>query len=281
MKFITTTDPMFVDLARRRGDRQIAPWMTLERVLHEVWKPQLARHGYTFIDARPEPQAADFWRRKDKGQPDLGMIYESIGSNWKRPDGSPAYVLLSRLALQGIPFSVSDVIAMELRARPSDYESAKAAWVYALFNSRFDEAWQRSQAIASQRMTEERRQQHDAAMAHLMAGHRARMAAIESAGRASATTAKTYSEILDISHAGYLKRSNIVSQSQERTVRAIHGTTVIANTNTREAFQVPSGSKHYWVNTRGEYIGTDNTLLDPRTDSRLNSTDWARFDEVR
>lgn len=64
-------------------------------------------------------------------------------------------------------------------------------------------------------------------------------------------------------------------------MRAIQGTTMIANANTREAYQVPSGSKHYWVNTRGEYIGTDNSLLDPRSDSRLNSTDWTRFDEQR
>ena len=170
---------------------------------------------------------------------------------------------------------------MEVRSSPSAYESARAAWVYALFNSRFDEAWQRSQAMVSQRMTEERRQQHEAAMAHLLAGHRERMAAIESAGRTSASTAKIYADVLDISHAGYLKRSDIISRSQERAVRAIQGTTVIANANTREAYQVPSGSKHYWVNTRGEYIGTDNSLLDPRTDSRLNSTDWVRFDEQR
>ena len=281
MKFITTSDPMFIELAQRRGERRVSPWIPLERLLHEVWKPQLARQGYAFVDAHPEPQVADFWRRKDHGQPDLGMIYESIGSNWTRSDGSPAYVLLSRLALPGIPFSTWDVLAMEVRSNPSAYESARAAWVYALFNSRFDEAWQRSQAMVSQRMTEERRQQHEAAMAHLLAGHRERMAAIESAGRTSASTAKIYADVLDISHAGYLKRSDIISRSQERAVRAIQGTTVIANANTREAYQVPSGSKHYWVNTRGEYIGTDNSLLDPRTDSRLNSTDWVRFDEQR
>lgn len=156
MKFITTSDPMFVELAQRRGERRVLPWIPLERLLHEVWKPQLARQGYAFVDAHPEPQVADFWRRKDHGQPELGMIYEPIGSNWTRSDRSPAYVLLSRLALPGIPFSTWDVLAMEVRSSPSAYESARAAWVYALFNSRFDDAWQRSQAIVSQRMTEER-----------------------------------------------------------------------------------------------------------------------------
>ncbi len=281
MKFITTSDPLIIQVAQRSGDRRIAPWLPMERVLHEIWKPQLAQKGYTFVDARPEPQAADFWRRKDHGQRDLGMLYEAIGSHWKRPDGSPAYVLLSRVALPGNPFTGWDVLAMEVRAPAPAFESARAAWVYALFNTRFDEGWQRSQAIATQRLTEEGERRNAAAMAHLMAGHRARMAAIESAGQARASTAKTYSDILDISHAGYLKRSDIASQSQARTVRAIQGSTVISNTNTQESYQVPSGSKHYWVNTRGEYIGTDNSLLDPRTDPRLNATDWTRFNEQR
>ena len=44
--------------------------------------------------------------------------------------------------------------------------------------------------------------------AQLQAGHQARMAAIAAAGQTSRSVGATYSEILDISHAGYMNRSN-------------------------------------------------------------------------
>lgn len=87
----------------------------------------------------------------------------------------------------------------------------------------------------------------------------------------------TYSDILDISHKGYLNRSNINDAGHARSVRAANGSTLIGNHETGEHYTVPTGSDYYWVSEEGTYFGTDNALFDPNTDRRTNDKNWTKF----
>jgi hypothetical protein len=91
---------------------------------------------------------------------------------------------------------------------------------------------------------------------------------------------KISSDILDISHAGYLKHSDMVSAGQAKTINTISGQSVITNPDTGELYKVDSGYKNYWVNADGKYFHTDNSLYDPRTDKQINNQQWERFDVV-
>ena len=90
---------------------------------------------------------------------------------------------------------------------------------------------------------------------------------------------KKYSEISDISHAGYLKRSDINNAGHSKSVNMIGERTVIANHETNEHYNVQSGNKYYWVNNNGEYFGTDNSLYDPRIDNKINGSEWVKFEK--
>jgi len=103
------------------------------------------------------------------------------------------------------------------------------------------------------------------------------MNAIKQRGDSARNLAKTYSEIADISRAGYISNSNMMEQGRTNMLRATNGESLISNADTGETYQVTSGSKHYWMNNNGEYIGTDNALFDPRTNNTLNSMEWSKF----
>jgi hypothetical protein len=154
-----------------------------------------------------------------------------------------------------------------LQANAADYEEAKKAFIYGLENTQYNPQW-----IAAHNANEMNRANVS------NAAHQTRMAAIQSRGNAAMELSKTYSEISDISHAGYLKRSNINSEGHSKTVNMIAENTVIANHGTGEHYTVPSGSNYYWVNNNGEYFGTNNANYDPRIDQELNQRDWTKFD---
>jgi hypothetical protein len=103
------------------------------------------------------------------------------------------------------------------------------------------------------------------------------MAAINARGAAAQSVGGTYSDILDISHQGYLSRDNINNADHGSGINAIHNTTVIGNHETGEHYNVDGNNNYYWVNDDGVYIGTDNALFDPRLNQATRSAQWNRF----
>ncbi|WP_133240799.1 hypothetical protein [Marixanthomonas spongiae] len=155
-----------------------------------------------------------------------------------------------------------------LQAPSQDFQRAKKAFLYGLENMEYNPKY-----IAVHNQNEINR-------ANIRnTAHQQRMAAIKARGNASQSIAKTYSEISDISHAGFLKRSNINSNGHSKTINTIGERTVIGNHNTGEHYNVQAGSKYYWVNNNGEYFGTDNSLFDPRIDNKINGTEWVKFEK--
>src|SRR5690554_8191283 len=87
--------------------------------------------------------------------------------------------------------------------------------------------------------------------------HQQRMAAINARGQATRSLGNTFSEILDINHSGYLNRSNMVDAGHVNTINMIGQQTIISNSGTGERYKVEDNSRYYWVNKKGEYIGTN------------------------
>ncbi|MBN8703513.1 MAG: hypothetical protein J0M08_10635, partial [Bacteroidetes bacterium] len=46
-----------------------------------------------------------------------------------------------------------------------------------------------------------------------------------------------------------------------------------------QQYKVNSGSNQYWMNTNGEYIGTNKADYNPNADERLNQENWKKLKE--
>jgi len=227
----------------------------------------------------PLPEVEGFWQRLGSGMVQTGSQrqWRALGADFTDGRGTSTLVII----VQGI-FQDRQAIGWvlqttSLEAPEEVFEEAKAAYLYAVGNTHINPQWQammngrlQGQIRANQEFSREM-------MAQSRAAHQQRMAAIQAQGNAARSVGQTYSDILDINHAGYLKRDDIQSGGHDRLIDAIGERTLIGNHETGEHYKVDAGSQYYWVGNDGTYFGTDNPLYDPRIDQRVDDVEWTKF----
>lgn len=286
-QFLYSDDPSARQSAQMGGAR-VAPFMPLSRYVEQQFAPYMGQRGYKLTRQFPLPKVIHFMEKVAAGMPQ-GLSkkqFDALGAEWERNDGSRAYTQLTQTLLvpqsnQQQPFISWEVSALELYAARDQFESAKDALIHASENTELNPRWQiaKNQDLLAKIRASDQYWDERTRESHMQ--HIGRMNAILARSEANSSVAKINSDILDISHAGYLKRSDMVSAGQARSVNLISGQSVITNPNTGEFYQVDSGSNHYWVNAEGKYFRTDNSLYDPRTDNQISNQQWERFEVVQ
>jgi hypothetical protein len=259
--------------------KQLAPVPSLEQVLEQQIRPAAAAQGNRLVRAYPTPEIEGLWARFGAGmvQTASQRRWLTMGTDWADGRGTMTFVSVV-LAIFQQPQIVSWTLqTTSLDSPESAFEKARRSYVYAVGNTEINPRWQ--QMMNGQLQGQIRANESFAAemMAQSRAAHQQRMAAIQSYGNTARSIGQTYSDILDISHAGYLKRDDMNSAGQAHLVDTIGERSIIANHETGEHYQVDAGSNYYWVSSDATYFGTDNPLYDPRTDNRVNDVEWTKF----
>lgn len=286
--FAYTNDPSSQNLLRRMG-KQVHPVISLQEYLNRYMLPGYRNKGHRLIKSYPVPEVAHRFEMISKMVPKVSIqrrTMDVLGTEWELNDGRRAFVLLSRSVgygqdAYGIDMFFWNVGYYEVVAPRERFKYARDAMIYASANIEMNPKFVRYSNNKMLAEIERTRRQGNEALRQSRQAHLQRMNAIAARGRTSANIGKTYSDILDINHAGYLKRSDMVSAGQSKSIDAIGQRSVITNGNTGEQYQVDSGSRYYWVNNNGEYIGTDNSLFDPRTQNSTNKWNWNQFEVGR
>lgn len=277
-QFAWAQDPFAQQSARQLG-HQLAPPLPLEEVLRQMVEPAARAQGNRLVRAYPVPEIEGFWQRFEAGMLQTGTQrrVRALGTEWTDDRGTMTFVSIVQMIYAEGPSILWTLQTTSLAAPEEAFEEARAAYVYAAGNTQINPQWQR---MRNGQLAGEM-QQNDAfwqdAMARSRAAHQQRMAAIEQAGRTARQVGDTYSEILDINHAGYLSRDSMNSAGHSATIDGIGERSLIGNHETGEHYLVDAGSKYYWVGNDGSYFGTDDPLYDPRTDRRVNEVDWTKF----
>jgi len=277
-QFSYSDDPFMQQTIVQTGNR-LAPVLTLEQILEQQVRPAAEAQGYRFTERYPIPEIEGFWQRFLAAMVQTGTRRQvrGLGTEWTDGQGTRAFISIVQAVFQD-PQSVRWTLQTTVLEAPNDrFEEATADYLYALGNTEINPQWQQmmnGSLVGQMRANEAFHQQM---MEQSRAAHRQRMAAIEAQGAAARSVGQTYSDILDINHAGYLSRSDMNSSGHSAAIDAIGERTLIGNHETGEHYTVPSGSKYYWVSNDGSYLGTDNALYDPRTDSRINDLEWTKF----
>ena len=189
---------------------------------------------------------------------------------WKDDKGLSYITVVTVVVSEAFPVSTWYLQGQYLVAENAHFEQARDAFLYGLIHTEVNPKWLQ---VVNQKDAER--------AGRSWAAHNSRMAAIQSRSKASKSVSDIYSEISDISHAGYLERSSIQSHGQSASVRAINESSLISNHDTGERYQVDGNHNHHWVNSNGVYIATDNPLFDPRTDEQLKMFEWSQFQKER
>ncbi len=280
MTFAYSNDPYTQQTLQMAG-QQIVPVYSLEQVVQQFIQPAAHAEGYSFIKSYPLPKVEAFWQRFSAGMPQTGSQrqYKTLGTEWKDSNGNQSFIIILQNIITKNQIVHWTLQTTELEAPQAYFEKATKAYLHGAANTEINPQWQQMMNGKLMGQIQQNEQFWAMKSAESAQAHQQRMAAINARGNASSSIAKTYSEISDISHAGYLKRSDINNAGHSKSVNMIGERTVIANHETNEHYNVQSGNKYYWVNNNGEYFGTDNSLYDPRIDNKINGSEWVKFEK--
>lgn len=281
-QFAWSDDPFAQQTARQMG-HQVMPPLPLDQVLAQLVEPAARAQGNRLLRSYPVPEIEGFWRRFLAGMVQTGSQRQvrALGTEWTDERGTRTFVSVVQSVHRQGPTTFWTLQTASLAAPEEIFEEARVAYLYAVGNTEINPQWQQ---MANGQLVGRLRQGrafHEDMMAKSRAAHQQRMAAIEQAGNAARSVGQTYSDILDISHAGYLSRDSINSAGHASTIDTIGERTVIGNHETGEHYNVEAGSRYYWVGNDGTYFGTDNALYDPRIDQRVNDVEWTKFVKER
>ena len=277
------TSDAFARGTLHQAGQQITPLISVEEYLRQQYAPYLEGQGYTLTQSYPLPGVTRYYELFSAGMPNTGTHrrYFSLGTEWQHANGSRMFTVLIQRVFQQNNLVNWGVTVGELFTDSRNFDHAKQAYRQGIAQTEINPQYQiykNEQLIAQLRRD---RQKWDERTRQSAIAHGERMNAILARGASSNSIAKINSDILDISHQGYLQRDNMVSAGQANQVMAIAGQSVIHNPQTGEHYQVDSTKPYHWVGPGGEWFGTENANYDPRRDPALNSLDWSSFEVVR
>ncbi len=280
--FVYSDDPFAVESARRAGGN-VAPPVKLEEFARQQHSQYLSQQGFSLITTYPLPKVNHVYELVSAGMPQ-GLSQRrsySLGAEWERQDGTRVFSILVQNLTQNGVLTVWGVQYSDMYSSSKDFERAKADFRYAVENQEINPQYQIFKN--NELLTNLRRnaQKWATRTAQAQAAHLSRMNAILARGKSSSSIAKINSDILDINHAGYLKRDSMVSAGQAKTIDMVGETSIIANPTTGEHYRVKAGANHYWVNNEGKFFNTENPLIDPRADINISHQQWEKYKVVR
>lgn len=281
-QFIYSDDPFARESATIAGG-QVAQPIPVEQYLQQVYRPYMEQRGFKMSSSYPLPKIQDFWELFSAGMPQglSRRSYQVLGADWETQNGTQACTVMVMNVLQNQPYTMWSVWVGELYAPGSVFETNKDAYLYASAETVVNPQWQITKNQPLIRQIQADRQIADERMRQSSIQHLNRMNSILARSESNSSIAKINSDILDISHSGYLKRSDMVSAGQSNTINMIGEHAIIGNPTTGERYQVDARPGNYWVNAQGEFFSTENRLYDPQADNSINQEQWTQFEVMR
>jgi hypothetical protein len=257
--FITPNSQM-AQLYQQNGGK-VRPVMTPEQVLQQDIVPQLRNQGYELIGSSDAPEVARAAQPGMDGLYSTGQRRNTCKANistWRKGDQRMA--LLMHWSMMETPGMANwNYYFTRLDAPAARFEQEKAALLAANASLRYNPQYFAAYAQSEQQKAGQSWATHNQRM-------QANQAAFDARQR---THRETWGAINDASMSAYQDRMNSMDRMQNATINGIRGEQDAMNPYTGEQGKVQSGYDQYWMNSDGQYIGTNDGMYDPNVNS-----DW-------
>lgn len=257
--FITPNSQM-AQLYQQNGGKVRQP-MTPEQVLQQDIVPQLGKQGYELIGSSDAPEVARATQPGMDGLYAIGQRRNTCKANistWRKGDQRMA-LLMHWSMMESSGMANWNYYFTRLDAPAARFEQEKAALLAAKASLRYNPQYFAAYAQSEQQKA-----------GQSWAAHNQRMQTNQAAFDAQQRTHReTWGAINDASMGAYQDRMNSMDRQQNATINAIRGEQDAINPYTGEQGKVQSGYDQYWMNSDGQYMGTNDVMYDPNVNS-----DW-------
>ena len=283
-------DPQLDILSQQRG-MMVEQYQPLEQIVQQALFPIAKKLGAKLIRSYKVPEILNFHRQEILDDPWHTKHFDSFATEWDMGDGRRALNLAAQFIAKPTRRSLNNsfsgkaligntIMFRNIDAPEAEFEKARDAYIASIANIEINAVWKNINYQKHLTKMAQIESKGKADIDESWQRHKVKMNNLNTQAAAQKQIGDTYSDILDISHSGYLSQSKIKYQGHKSSIRGINERTIISNGNAGSNFSVQAGSKHYWVNrATGKYFGTDNALLDPRSNNRFKGQ-WERFNEM-
>lgn len=238
--------------------------------------PAIQQGGGQLIKQYPLPEIAQRSHQLVQGALNRSRVqsYDIIASEWEKPNGIKVLVLFTQMIMHSQGGSSWGVSLSKMEAPAQYFESAKETYLFAQANWQIDQKAAMAHAANLQQMDRE----SEARLAQSRAAHNARMRNNEAAFQATQKHyVDTQNEISDISMQGYRDRSASQDRLRNAEVNMIHEENTMTNPWDNKSHQVKSGYQYYYMNAKGQVIGSNNPNFNPNENSKFNHIQWRKM----
>jgi hypothetical protein len=271
--FVFADDPGMQQLYRQSGQPMRA-MPGIDQLIREDIAPRMAEKGFRFVRhyGIPEVALVDKWYSDQlyKAAPSQSEI-TAIGTDWKAEDGRPYFMLMHLNSSTTADLQMWSYYCSGLSADAPHFEKAKKQFLFALANTHYP---------LEPIMAYNQREAEKVGLS--WAAHNRRMARnqadFEARQRAFVNKSEAVNEAI---MAGWKERNASGDRAQERAIDGIYERADAVDPSTGRKYKVAAGANRYWMNSNGEYFGTDRQSYDPNSDENMNEQRWQELHEVK
>lgn len=245
---------------------------SVDQIIQQELSPRLQQYGAQIKGIVDIPQLAQhnqavyqlFWKAMPSQE-----LHQARGIDLIGKDGKPGFIIVHFTLSQSQYGSFAHYYMNTLSGESTTgFETDKNSLLYALATAGVNR-----QAIALHNQREQQKSQAS------WAAHNGRMRANQRNFDNWQRTQSDLSSVNDIYFEGWKRKTQIEDRMQEKTVNGIWESNNAVNPYTGQTMQVQSGYKYYYMNSNGEYFGTNDEFYNPATDPNMNHLQWKRIQQ--
>ena len=265
LNFYVFTDDQYTLQMYSQGGQPVRRPIEIQTIIEQDLLPIAQKEGSKFIGQYAVPEIAQSDKEYDamlfKVFP-AQQAFNVAVSEWEDAKGNPYLIVIHQSASFANNLLNWSYYCHAMQATPKAYENAKKNLVYALANTRYN-----PQNVADYN-------QREAQKANVsMAAHNQRMQQKQQQFDVSQRNFESKRDAINASISANYNSSNAASdRNQNRFLNYIKDENTVQTNGSR--YQVESGSNQYWLNSNGEYVGSNNPNYDPNRNQDTNGQTW-------
>lgn len=269
MNYVYSNDPTTLQLYQATG-MQVQYPLSIEQVIDQIFVPYGNSINRKITKTYPLNQIADFYKNFDallfKVDQNPKQI-KALGIEWIDPDGTKWLTVLHHYVEQASDHIYWGYAGSAIGAPSAYFEEAKIDYLNGLINRQINPQWISTMNQQTEYTIRKSNEAHEQREAAFLKGREARQRQYEANLASRERNQKQWEASQDAN-----------AQRQERISDYILGKTNVKDPNTGERYKIDPTNDHYWINTHGEYVGSDNYKYDPNKDDFINNRTWNKLE---
>lgn len=269
MNYVYPNDPTTLQLYQATG-MQVQYPLSIEQVIDQIFVPYGNSINRKITKTYPLNQIADFYKNFDallfKVDQNPKQI-KALGIEWIDPDGTKWLTVLHHYVEQASDHIYWGYAGSAIGAPSAHFEEAKIDYLNGLINRQINPQWISTMNQQTEYTIRKSNEAHEQREAAFLKGREARQRQYEANLASRERNQKQWETSQDAN-----------AQRQERISDYILGKTNVKDPNTGERYKIDPTNDHYWINTHGEYVGSDNYKYDPNKDDFINNRTWNKLE---